>query len=154
MTRLPGTIPDAKNRSQSIKSRAGGSRASNSGSSYEDLEDAPPKFLEICWPLLPAIALGIFSPRIYAALTMHEPLIMWFVFPFVVVFGRPEFGFSEELTRTLPQLFIYIQFPLEGLLTVFNLSRRVSFASAMAQLIFLHCVCAFVLWLLSQPAHP
>jgi hypothetical protein len=56
---------------------------------------------------------------------------------------------SAELTRTLPQLLLYLQFPLEGLLTKSNLSRGVKLSSALGQLVFLHAVCIFVLWLVA-----
>jgi hypothetical protein len=71
------------------------------------------------------------------------------VFPFVLVAGRQEIGMSEELTRTLPQLMLFLQFPLEGLLTKITLSRGVKVLGATGQLIFLHAVAALVLWLIS-----
>jgi hypothetical protein len=88
---------------------------------------------------------------LYDALATQQPWISWIVFPFVLLAGRPELGLSAELTRTLPQLILYIQFPLEGLLTLFNLRRRFALSRSLAQVAFLHLIGAFVLWLLSQP---
>jgi len=63
--------------------------------------------------------------------------------------GLHEIGMSAELTRTLPQLMLYLQFPLEGLLTKSSLSRGVKISTALEHLVFLHAVCAMVLWLVA-----
>jgi len=89
----------------------------------------PPSVAETWWPLIPALVLGFFSPQIYAVL---EHQISW-------------------MANSLPELMTVIQFPLEGLLTVWNLRRRASFAAAIGQLLFLHALGAFVLFLLNQP---
>jgi hypothetical protein len=44
---------------------------------------------------------------------------------------------------------LYLQFPLEGLLTKNSLSRGYKISSALGQLVFLHAVCVIVLWLVS-----
>jgi len=111
----------------------------------------PPSVAETWWPLIPALVLGFFSPQIYAVLEHQISWITWFVFPFVLLSSRHELGLSPELANSLPELMTVIQFPLEGLLTVWNLRRRASFAAAIGQLLFLHALGAFVLFLLNQP---
>jgi hypothetical protein len=75
---------------------------------------------------------------------------MRIVFPFVVLAGRPELGIGEQMATNLPQLILFIQFPLEGLLTMHNLSKQLSLGRAITQLCFFHFLGFFVLWLLAQ----
>jgi hypothetical protein len=98
------------------------------------------------------VALGMISPWLHGQLAGFEPWAVRMVFPFVLLAGRPEIGLSAELTRTLPQIMLYLQFPLEGLLTKFSFSRGMKLMGALGQLIFLHGVCALVLWLVAGAA--
>ena len=149
----PDSIPHNKHRKRPVRRGDQGPHSSHSGSTYEERDDSSPRFLEICWPILAGILLAILSPRLQEMLSSQEPWVTWLVFPLVVLAGRSEIGLSAELTRTLPQLMLILQFPLEGIIMVISLSRRTGYAVAIAQLVFLHLVCAFVFWLLSQPAH-
>jgi hypothetical protein len=103
-------------------------------------------------PVLIGVALGIAAPVLTSLL---QPLAPWgtrAVFPFVQLTGLHEFGFSDELTRNLPQMLLYLQFPLEGLLTRSSLKRGLTLTSALSQILFLHAVGALVLWLVSMGA--
>jgi hypothetical protein len=75
---------------------------------------------------------------------------MWVVFPFVVLTGRRDLGLSGELTTILPQVILYIQFPIEGTLAYLSLSRRSPVAVAFAPALFLHAAGWFVLTMLSM----
>jgi len=79
---------------------------------------------------------------------------MRLIFPYVLLPGQREVGLSEELTRTLPQLMLYLQFPLEGLLTRLTFRRGIGLAGALGQLIFLHAIGALVLFLVSGTTPP
>ncbi|MGB8260935.1 MAG: hypothetical protein WCE75_11315 [Terracidiphilus sp.] len=98
-------------------------------------------------PVSVGVALALMAPWLQQQLAAYEPWGMWIVFPFVRVAGLHEIGLSDELTRTLPQLMLYLQFPLEGLLTGFTLSRGGKLTAAVGQILSLHAVCVIVLWL-------
>jgi hypothetical protein len=105
----------------------------------------------IAWlPLAVGVALGIGSPLLRSLLSPLAPWGLRLVFPFVQLLGLHEIGMSDELTRTLPQLMLYLQFPLEGLLARNSLNRGLSVASALGQIIFLHLIGALALWLVSM----
>jgi hypothetical protein len=109
----------------------------------------PPSGIVSWWPVAAGVLLGCLAPQLSSMLAPYEPWGPRIVFPFVQLAGLHEIGMSAELTRTLPQLLLYLQFPLEGLLTKSNLSRGVKLSSALGQLVFLHAVCIFVLWLVA-----
>ena len=109
----------------------------------------PPTGIASWWPVAAGVVLGCLSPQLSALLAPYEPWGPRVVFPFVQFMGLHEIGMSAELTRTLPQLMLYLQFPLEGLLTKSNLSRGYRISSAVEQLVFLHALCAMVLWLVA-----
>jgi len=71
------------------------------------------------------------------------------VFPFVQLASLHEIGMSDELTRTLPQLMLFLQFPLEGLLARGSLKRGAALSAAIGQILFLHAMGLLVLWLVA-----
>jgi hypothetical protein len=109
----------------------------------------PPTGYVSWWPVAAGVVLGCLAPQLRSLLASYEPWGPRVVFPFVEFVGLHEIGMSAELTRTLPQLMLYLQFPLEGLLTKSNLGRSYKISSAVGQLVFLHAVCVFVLWLVA-----
>lgn len=113
-----------------------------------------PSGLEVWLPIMAGVALGCVAPRLKSMLVPLAPWIMRTVFPYVELSGRREFGISEELSRQLPQLMLYLQFPLEGLLTCGLLRRGGGKIKAFGQIIFLHAAGVLALWLLSQPLGP
>jgi hypothetical protein len=149
MTNLPGTIPPAKDRAGA--SRPGKVLYPFDGSS-EVLEKrgAPPRYSAVIWPFLVGLALAVIAPKLMDMLDSLNPWINRAVFPFVLLVRRPEFGLSWDFGGELPRLILLAQFPLEGLLTTFNLRRRYRLSVAIAQLIVIHMVGAFVLLLLIQ----
>jgi hypothetical protein len=56
------------------------------------------------------------------------------------------------LPASAPQTALYLQLPLEGLLTKITLDRGKSLRAAIAQLFLVHAVAAFVLWLMTYQA--
>jgi len=113
------------------------------------MHNPPAKGWALWWPVAVGVALGCLAPLLRSLLTPYDPWGMRAVFPFVQFLGLHEIGMSDELTRTLPQLMIFLQFPLEGLLTKSTLSRGLKVSSALQQLIFLHFVSALVLWVVA-----
>jgi hypothetical protein len=113
-------------------------------------KDPPPKFIEICWPLAGGLILAFAAPYLYNELLWTPHWMMWVVFPFVVLTGRRDLGISDQLTTVLPQVILYIQFPVEGIVAYLSLSRRAPVAVALAPALFLHAAGWFILTLLSM----
>ena len=101
------------------------------------------------WPLAAGVALGFLSPQMMSVVDGWDPWGVRVVFPFVQFCSLSDIGLSAEMTRALPELMLFLQFPLEGLLTVSNLSRGVKLSAAITQLVFLHAVTALVLWIVA-----
>jgi len=101
------------------------------------------------WPVAAGFLLGLFSPQLSSLAASYGPWGMRIVFPLVLLSGLHETGFSDELTRTLPQIMLFLQFPLEGLLTMLTLNRSGKLSGALGQLVFLHGVCVLVLWMVA-----
>jgi hypothetical protein len=109
----------------------------------------PPCGWKAWWPVFAGVLLAFFAPPLRNLALQWEPWGMRLLFPYVLLAGRQEVGLSDELARTLPQLMLYLQFPLEGLLTRMTFSRGIGLAGALGQLLFLHAIGALVLFLIS-----
>jgi hypothetical protein len=118
------------------------------------MRNPPPEGLASWWPVAIGVALAFFAPDLSRFATAYDPWGMRLIFPYVLFCGRPELGLSDELARTLPQLMLYLQFPLEGLLTELTFRRGVGLPGAIGQLVFLHLAGALVLFLVSGAAPP
>lgn len=105
-------------------------------------------------PLAIGIVLGFMAPQIHSMVVRWDQWGMRVVFPLVQLAGLHEIGLSDELTRTLPQLMLYLQFPLEGLLVASNLRRGMRFAAAFGPIPALHFVCGLVLWIVALGSKP
>jgi len=119
----------------------------------EEQVEPSPGFLKTCWPVFFGLMLAVVAPQIFFKVgdawgVVGERLI----FPFVILAGRPEFGFGAELTRNLPEMILYLTFPFFGLYASLNLRRRIRLSTTIAQIVFVNLISAFVLWLLSKPA--
>lgn len=113
-------------------------------------EDEAPSLLLIIWPLLAGLVGSVTSSAILDWLSNKPAWMTTLVFPFMVLARRREFGLSDEMLRTLPQIMLAIQFPVEGLYAMVAMRRRHSMGAIAAEIIFIHLVAAFVLWLLNQ----
>jgi hypothetical protein len=104
----------------------------------------------IYWaPVAIGIALGFMAPQLHARAAQWGPWGLRILFPIVQVAGLHAIGMSGELTRMLPRLLLYLQFPLEGLLVASNLRRGVKLAAAVRPVPALHFVCGLVLWIVA-----
>jgi predicted permease len=84
--------------------------------------------------------------------TMTAAIGLWgmrLAFPLTLLATHREIGLDDQMAAVLPQIALYVQLPLEGLLTMATLGRGRSLKSAIALLICIHAVSAFVLWLVS-----
>lgn len=152
MSERPGTIPPAKDRFRAEEHR-------NVLHPFErekevlEKRGAPPSFLSIVWPMLIGGALAFVAPRLLDFLSAPDLNMDWTakaVFPFVLIASQPQFRLYGEYSSQLPQFLLQAQFPLEGILTTYNLRRRRGVGLAIGMLIVIHLVGAFILFLLTQ----
>jgi hypothetical protein len=152
MTELPESLPALKDPPQPSQPRTETTRSLPTKRAQEMRYSAPPSGWLSWWPVAAGVVLGVLAGPLRSLLTPYEPWGMRLVFPLVLVSGLRETGFSDEFTRTMPQLMLILQFPLEGLLARVMLRRGVRVFSAVGQLVFLHALCALVLWLVAGAA--
>jgi hypothetical protein len=155
MTEMHGTIPPANDRYHADEHDRVSHRFDRRKEVKEVLEKrgAPPSFLSVVWPFLIGSALAYVAPRILDLLTQPQLHLDWLVravFPYVLITSRPEFRLYGPYTSQLPKFILLAQFPLEGLLTMYNLRHRMKLGVAIGMLIVIHLVGAFVLFLLTQ----
>jgi hypothetical protein len=157
MSEIPGTIPPA-NGDTDLVDRDNVLRPFDVQKFEEPKEvlkkrGARPSFAAVVWPLLIAVPLAYAAPRIFDLLMAPDQHLEWLaraVFPYVLLASRPQFRLYGEYSSQLPQYILQAQFPLEGLLTMFNLRRRLGVGVAIGLLIVIHLTGAFVLFLLTQ----
>ena len=101
------------------------------------------------WPLAVGIFLAGFAPEWYAIASHAGEWALRITFPYVLLAGRREIGLNATVATMLPQLALYAQLPLDGLMLMFALGRGTTLKSAIAQVTSIHAVCAFVLWLMT-----
>lgn len=152
MSEIPGAIPPAKGRSRSAEPD---NVLHPFDAEKEVLEKrgAPPSFASVVWPFLIGGALAFVAPRIFDMLSAPELHLDWLVhalFPFVLLANQPQFRLYGEYSSQLPQYVLVAQFPIEGLLTTYNLRRRMRLGWAIGMLIIIHLVGAFLLFLITQ----
>ncbi|HEY1766999.1 MAG TPA: hypothetical protein VGG26_05065 [Terracidiphilus sp.] len=147
MNDIPGAIPTIKDRSRAA-ARDNLLHPFDRTDAVLEKRGAPPRFSAVAWPFLAGLALALIAPKLMDVLDGLNPWIERAVFPYVLLARRPEFGLNWELSGHLPRAILLIQFPLEGLLTMRNLRRRFPMWVAVGQLIVIHLVGMFVLFLL------
>lgn len=106
------------------------------------------------WPIAVGLLLALFAPALGAFLTRSHPWGMWLVFPFALLAGRPELDVSGHLARILPQVILYAQFPVEGLLARMVLRRHVTLPGVTGQIVYFHFLAAVQLAMVSGILNP
>lgn len=101
------------------------------------------------WPVAAGILLACVAPQLRDQLALFHPWGMRLVFPLVVVAGRPEASMGDTMARILPQVLLYAQFPLEGLLVRIVLRSHVTLSAVTGRLCFYHFLGATHLLLLT-----
>jgi hypothetical protein len=103
------------------------------------------------WPFVVGLCLGFLAPE---ALNVANALGYWgerLLFPLTMLAARPEFGYSPHVANVLSTIFLYLQFPLEGALAMFNMRRHLPLRPTLSRLALLHLAGAALLWLLERP---
>jgi hypothetical protein len=103
------------------------------------------------WPFAVGIVLSCFVPQLRDFVEQFRPYGMWVVFPFAAIATRPEISSGSEISSLMPLMFMYAQFPLEGLLARFGLKGHVTVPRVLGQVLFLHLFAITELWLVSGP---
>ncbi len=148
MTDLPGMIPPAEDRYRAPE-RDPVLRPFESEETGVRWRGRNP-YSSAIWPFLFGLALAVFAPVVRSLLSDVNHWALWLTFPFTMLVERPEFGLKWELGGYLPQVVMFLQFPLEGMWMTLSLRQRGRLTFALAPLIFLHLMAAFVLFLLVQ----
>jgi hypothetical protein len=105
------------------------------------------------WPVAAGIFLAGFAAEWHAMAIQAGVWMERFTFPLTLLAAHRESGLDDQMAMVLPQAALYLQLPLEGLLTMLTLARGQSLKVAVLQLVSIHAVCALVLWLLSLAAN-
>jgi len=105
------------------------------------------------WPVAVGIFLSGFAPEWYAMATQAGIWALRLTFPLALLATHREIGIDDQFATILPHAAIYLQLPLEGLLTKLTLDSGKSLKAAIAQSFMVHGVCMLVLWLLSMGGH-
>ena len=105
------------------------------------------------WPIAAGLFLGAISPVLKVIATACGHWCMVLVFPFVLLAARPEIQVGGPITRALPTVMLYAQFPIEGWLARFILKRRIKFSSVVIQVLLFHFLGITELLLLSGGWH-
>jgi hypothetical protein len=99
------------------------------------------------WPIGVGILLALIAPMLSDIVSVFKPWGMWLVFPFVELCARPELHFGSDFQRMAPQIMLFLQFPLEGLMAKKFLKGRVTLSAVAGQILIYHVLGATQLWL-------
>jgi hypothetical protein len=105
------------------------------------------------WPVAVGMFLCGFAPEWHAMAVQAGVWAERIAFPLTMLATHREIGIDRQMASVLPQAALYLQLPLEGLLTKITLDRGKSLKAAVMQLVLVHGVAAFVLWLISFKTH-
>ena len=101
------------------------------------------------WPVF----VGLFlSGYVSQWQSMASQLGVWgmrLAFPLTLLATHREIGIDSQMAAILPQIALYAQLPLEGLLMKITLDRGKGLLAAVVQLALVHLVATLVLWLIS-----
>jgi hypothetical protein len=109
----------------------------------------PSEAIASWWPVAVGMFLCGFAPEWHAMAVQAGIWAERFAFPLTLLATHREIGIDSQMASILPQAALYLQLPLEGLLTKITLDRGKSLKAAVMQLVLVHGVAAFVLWLIS-----
>jgi hypothetical protein len=106
------------------------------------------------WPVALGLVLSLIAVPLSGFLLRSHAWGMWLVFPFTLLAHRPELAVNEHLTRTLPRVVLLAQFPLEGLVALLAMRRRMTFPGVTGQIFYFHFLAAVQLAMLTGMLNP
>ncbi|MGH9606555.1 MAG: hypothetical protein ACRD3N_12755 [Terracidiphilus sp.] len=101
------------------------------------------------WPVALGFGMGCYAPQMHKLLAQLPQWVMWLVFPFAILAGRPELHLYGEVSRILPLIAVYAQFPIEGLLARYVLRNSVTVPDVAREVLLFHFLGVAQLWLVS-----
>ena len=142
------TMPEAKGRSG----------LSGARTSFVILDDVRQKArrkkrlenLLTSWPIYAGVLISLCAPMLSDLLEPFKPFGMWLVFPFVELVARPELRMGDQFHQMAPQVMLFLQFPLEGLMAKKFLKGRVTVRAVAFQLFLYHFLGIVQLWFVYQ----
>jgi hypothetical protein len=161
---IAATMPEAKFRSTKKRLQPSSLRNSEFSHEIKALKPKPAKVkveteakaaakknrikIAAFWPVAVGLFLTGFAPEWHAMTEQAGIWAMRFAFPLSLLATHREIGIDEQMAAILPQFSLYAQLPLDGVLMMLTLARGKSLTAAVTQVVLIHGLCAFVLWLL------
>jgi hypothetical protein len=103
------------------------------------------------WPFAIGVAISCFVPQLRDFVDAFRPWGMWVLFPFASIASHSEMTFANSLMGNTPLFFMFLQFPIEGLLARFAFRGRVTGFRVLGQVLCLHFFALVELWLVNSP---
>jgi hypothetical protein len=146
MSELIAAIADIKDPSRSARARAGSSLVLLDSLHRDRRRKRRTENLVNSWPIGVGILIALAAPVMCEFLTVIKPWGMWLVFPFVELVARPELDLGGGFNRLAPEVMLFLQFPLEGLMAKKFLKDRVTVSGVVGQVILYHFLGMMQLW--------
>ncbi len=147
MSELVAAAPSVKNRVQFVDPYADSAMVMLDDLQARKRRGKLAQSLMNSWPIAVGMVLALCAPMLSDVLTVIKPWGMWLVFPFVVLSGRPELHMGADFQQMAPQVMLFLQFPLEGLMAKKFLRGRVTLQGVAGQVLLYHFLGAVQLWL-------
>jgi hypothetical protein len=103
------------------------------------------------WPFAVGVAISCFVPQMRDFVDAYRPWGMWILFPFAALAGRSDIALSNQFVANMPLMYMFAQFPIEGLLARIAFRGRVSPLRVLGQVVCLHMFAVVELWLVNSP---
>jgi hypothetical protein len=100
------------------------------------------------WPVAVGLFLSGFAPEWQAIATQAGIWVLRFTFPFALLAAHRDIGIHPQMVTVLPQMAVYAQLPIDGVLLMLSLLRSKSLMTAIIHVTAIHALCTFVLWLI------
>lgn len=107
--------------------------------------------IAVLWPVGAGLLVAAVAPQLQDLAAGIGPWAVMLLFPFAVLAERPEIQVGH-ITGLLPQIMLYAQFPLEGLLARIILRRGIRPLAVAGQVMLFHLLGIMELWMLSPEA--
>lgn len=125
--------------------------------SNRHLQERHKKFIQnliASWPIGVGMLLAVCAPMLSDILAVFKPWGMWIVFPFAELCARPELHMGGGFQQMAPQVMLFLQFPLEGLMAKKFLKGRCTVSGVSGQVLLYHLLGATQLWLVWRALGP
>jgi hypothetical protein len=101
------------------------------------------------WPVGVGLFLSGFAPEWHSIAAQAGIWVMRFTFPYAMLATHREIGIDAQMAGFLPDLAIFAQLPIDGLMMSLAMANGKGLRVAITQVTMVHALCAFVLWLLT-----